>query len=212
MTQRSPSARELMNQPGSEHSPSQPYEPEIVFATDDAETVSLVRAYAERLAIGGVSCMVTTRRADFKRWLGRAVPASYGGAYAYDPRQDRHLVLINLDRIDRRRPRAVEIVICEELLHLRDRLDGDLRRHAKHGHDRIARRVAALVGVPIDDVRSCLLPTASRSYRYVVRCDACGWHVLRKKRGRWACPVCWRNHHRLVHLSHHWLKESSPEP
>ncbi|MGI8644645.1 MAG: hypothetical protein ACR2LS_11105 [Thermomicrobiales bacterium] len=166
--------------------------PGYTFATDDERTISLVRTYAARLDISHLSCRVTTSRSQYKAWLGRAVPASYGGAYAYDKRHDRHLVLINLERIDLARPRAIEIVVCEELVHLRDRLDGDLRRHAKHGYDRIAHRVAALVGVSLDDVRHCLLPVARRPYRYVFRCDDCGWSVLRKRRGWWACPRCWR--------------------
>ena len=37
---------------------------------------------------------------------------------------------------------------------MRDRLDGDLRRHAKHGYDRIAHRVSALTGATLDEIRT----------------------------------------------------------
>lgn len=170
------------------------------FFSEDAETLVLVRRYCHRLGIEGVSCWLTTERRVFERWLGRPIASSYGGAYVYDERGTRHLILINLARIDRAQPRAVEMVVAEELLHLRNRLDGDLRRHAKHGYDRIARRVATLVGAPIEDVRNCFLPVRRRPYRYMFRCSRCAWSVPRKKRGRWACPVCWRQHRKRILL------------
>ncbi len=169
--------------------------------TRDEETAALVRRYVERLNLSAVSCLVTTDRSVFATWLGRPVPSAYGGAYVYDSRHDVHLVLINLARIDRSRPRAVEVVVAEELLHLRDHLDGDRRRHAKHGHDRIAKRVSELTGASLVDIRSVLLPTGTRPYRYVARCPRCSWEVLRKKRGRWACPRCWSTRHATVPLA-----------
>ncbi len=170
------------------------------FFTRDAETRLLADRYCRRLEIEGISCWLTTERHVFERWLGRPIASSYGGAYVYDERVARHLILINLARIDRAQPRAVEIVVAEELLHLRDRLDGDLRRHAKHGYDRIACRLATLVGVPVEEVRSCLVPIRRRPYRYMFRCSRCAWSVPRKKRGRWACPVCWRQHGKRILL------------
>jgi predicted SprT family Zn-dependent metalloprotease len=137
-----------------------------------------------------VSLAVTTDRAEFGRWLGRRVPSAYGGAYVYLRAHDTHAVLINLGRIDRRQPKAVEIVVAEELIHLRDFLDGDLRRHAKHGHDRIARRVAALTGASADEVRRPLLPVRERPHRYRYSCPACGIEMLRKRRGTWSCGRC----------------------
>ena len=69
-----------------------------------------------------------------------------------------HLILINLARIDHHQPQGIEIVVAEELLHMRHWLDGDRRRHARHGYDRIAVQVADLVSCSLEDVRSALLP------------------------------------------------------
>jgi hypothetical protein len=98
--------------------------------------------------------------------------------------------LINLERIDREQARAVEIVVVEELIHLRDHLDGDHRRHAKHGSDRIARRVAELTGASLEEIRGCLLPVRSRPLRYRYRCPGCGVEIWRKRTGTWSCSRC----------------------
>ncbi len=104
----------------------------------DEETLCLLHRYLTVLSLPTDRLRVTTRPRTFVGWLGRRISTSLGGAYAYLPHSDEHLVLVNLDRINRSRARAVEIVVAEELIHMRDRLDGDLRRHARHGHDRIA--------------------------------------------------------------------------
>ena len=57
---------------------------------------------------------------------------------------------------------------------MRDRLDGDLRRHAKHGHDRIAHRVSALTGATLEEIRASLLPPVRRPARYTYECPSCG--------------------------------------
>lgn len=162
----------------------------MLLDTHDQETIRLVGRYVERLAIPTDRLRLTTNKKTFETWLGRRVGSGLGGAYAHLPRLDEHAILINLPRIDRARPRAVEIVVAEELLHLRDHLDGDRRRHAKHGHDRIARRVAALVGVTLEEVRGCLLPIERRPVRYLYACPACGWRVPRRVRGTWSCGRC----------------------
>lgn len=156
----------------------------------DEETLRHLATYIARLALPTDRLAVTTDRATFARWLGRRVGASLGGAYAYHPALDCHLVLINLPRIDRDRPRAVELVVAEELIHMRDRLDGDRRRHAKHGYDRIAHRVAALTGAGLDEIRDCLLPPTRRPLRYLYACPGCDRRVRRRVRGTWSCAVC----------------------
>jgi hypothetical protein len=158
--------------------------------TEDAETVRLALEYAERLSLPLDELWLTTDQATFQRWLGRRLSSSVGGAYAFRPWPPAHLVLINLPRIDRARPRALEIVIAEELIHMRDRLDGDLRRHAKHGYDRIALRVAQLTGATLEEIRSCLLPSSSRPYRYLYECPRCGQQIRRRVRGTWSCALC----------------------
>ncbi|MBA3643253.1 MAG: hypothetical protein H0W59_04205 [Chloroflexia bacterium] len=157
---------------------------------DDPEVQRLVSTYVDRLRLPIDRLFVTTDRTTFGRWLGRRIAASYGGAYTYLPRTRHHLVLINLERIDRARPMSLEIVVAEELLHMRDYLDGDRRRHAKHGYDRIAARVAALTGASLTEVRSCLLPVQRRPLRYHYLCPACGLVVHRRVRGTWSCRRC----------------------
>jgi predicted SprT family Zn-dependent metalloprotease len=161
----------------------------ILDAVDDA-TKMLVCHYVARLALPVDRLWITTNRRQFERWLGRRVQASIGGAYVYHPLHKAHLVLINVPRINLEQPKALEIVVAEELLHMRDFLDGDRRRHAKHGYDRIAIRVAELTGATLDEVRSCLVPTQGRPARYRYQCPSCGQTVLRRKRGTWSCGRC----------------------
>ena len=133
----------------------------------------------------------TTSRRVFGRWLGRRIPSAYGGAYVYLNHKSTHAILINLERIDHSREKSLEIVVAEELMHMRDWLDGDRRRHAKHGHDRIALRVAHITGADIEEVRSALVPIQPRDYRYIYVCPNCGHQVPRKRRGTWACRPCY---------------------
>ena len=156
----------------------------------DDETLDLLRRYLDRLDLPTDRLRVTTDRRTFERWLGRRVGSSLGGAYAFLPRPGEHAVLINLPRIDRTRPRALQIVVAEELVHMRDHLDGDRRRHAKHGHDRIAHRVARLTGASLDEIRNCLLPVRRRPARYLYACPACGKQIRRRVRGTWSCASC----------------------
>ena len=161
----------------------------LVDVTDN-ETIRLLRRYLSVLELPTDCLRVTTDRATFGRWVGRRVSGGLGGVYAFLPRLGEHAVLINLPRIDRSRPRALEVVVAEELVHMRDWLDGDRRRHAKHGHDRIAHRVAALTGASLDEIRTCLVPVRRRPVRYVYACPACGLRVGRRVRGTWACGRC----------------------
>lgn len=160
------------------------------FEGEDEETRWLVERYVARLALPSDRLRVTTERATFAAWLGRRIGGALGGAYVFLPRADEHAILINLPRIDRSRPKALEIVVAEELLHMRDWLDGDRRRHAKHGHDRIAHRVAALTGTSLEEVRRCLLPVRRRPLRYLYGCPRCELRVPRRLRGTWSCGRC----------------------
>jgi predicted SprT family Zn-dependent metalloprotease len=156
----------------------------------DQDTIRLLDHYLHRLRLPTDALRVTTDRATFARWLGRRVSASLGGAYVFLPRLGEHAILINLPRIDRDRPRALEVVVAEELLHMRDHLDGDRRRHAKHGYDRIAHRVAALTGATLEEIRGALKPVAHRPPRFLYACPACHVRVARRVRGTWSCGRC----------------------
>lgn len=165
----------------------------------DLRVATVTERYRERLELPRERLRITTNQPTFERWLGRRLSSSVGGAYAYLPRRDEHVVLINLTRIDLRQANALDIVVAEELIHMRDRLDGDLRRHAKHGHDRIAYRVAALTGASLDEVRGCLHPPRRRPYRYLYACPGCGATIRRRRTGTWSCGHCApRFDHRFV--------------
>jgi hypothetical protein len=155
-----------------------------------AETQQLLERYVALLSLPVDRLWVTTERRVFEKLLERHVRSSIGGAYVYLPRPNRHLVLINLPRIDQSRPRSLEVVVAEELVHMRDRLDGDLRRHAKHGHDRIARRVASLTGATLEEIQASLLPITRRPARYLYGCSTCGVTIPRQRKGTWSCPQC----------------------
>ena len=152
--------------------------------------VTLVEHYLRRLRLPTDDLWVTDDRTVYAGWLGRRIPAHYGGAYCFLGQHRAHAVLINTARIDLDAPRALEIVVCEELVHMRDFIDGDRRRHSHHGHDRIAHRVVDLTGASLEEIRTCLLPTNRRTLRYLYRCPACGATVRRRVRGTWSCGRC----------------------
>jgi hypothetical protein len=162
----------------------------VTWLVDHEETRGLLERYVAHLALPTDRLRVTTERRVFERWLGRRVRSSIGGAYAFAPASGEHLILINLPRIDQSRPNSLEVVIAEELLHMRDRLDGDFRRHAKHGHDRIAHRVSALTGATLDEIQASLLPPTRRPARFVYECPSCGVVVPRQRQGTWSCGKC----------------------
>jgi hypothetical protein len=162
----------------------------VSWLVDHEDTRGLLERYVTRLDLPTEHLRVTTERRDFERWLGRRVRGLIGGAYAFAPAQGEHLILINLPRIDQSRPRSLEVVVAEELLHMRDRLDGDLRRHAKHGYDRIAHRVSALTGATLEEIRASLLPPMRRPARYLYCCPSCGVQIPRHQRGTWSCGRC----------------------
>jgi len=146
--------------------------------------------YARCLDLETENVLLTTDRKQFEQWLGRRVSSSVGGAYVFLRSAKRHAILINLARIDGSKPRAIELVVAEELIHMRDHIDGDRRRHAKHGYDRIARRVAELTGASFEEIRSCLLPVSTRPLRYKYACPSCGVVIPRRRRGVWSCGKC----------------------
>jgi predicted SprT family Zn-dependent metalloprotease len=150
----------------------------------------LAKTYVSRLGLGGNVIWLTEDRRQFEAWLGRPVGGAIGGAYAYLPRRRAHAILIHTSRIDLDKPRSLEIVVCEEFLHMRHWLEGDRRRHAHHGYDRIAVQVAQLTGATMEEVRSCLKPVERRPFKYLYVCPACGIEVPRRRRGTWSCAQC----------------------
>jgi predicted SprT family Zn-dependent metalloprotease len=162
----------------------------VSWQVDHEETRELFERYVALLELPTDRLRVTTERRTFETWLGRRVRGSIGGAYAFAPASGEHLILINLTRIDRSRPRSLEVVVAEELLHMRDRLDGDLRRHSKHGYDRIAHRVSALTGATLDEIRASLVLPVRRSARFTYECPICGVRVPRQRQGTWSCGRC----------------------
>ena len=156
----------------------------------DPEVRAHLEVYAERLGLSLHNVLIATRRTEFEMWVERRIGANIGGAYVYIPLKQRHAILINLARINYANPRAVELVVAEELIHMRDHIDGDRRRHAKHGYDRIARRVADLTGTTLEEIRTCTLPAKRRQVKYHYACPGCGTRIARRKRGTWSCGRC----------------------
>jgi predicted SprT family Zn-dependent metalloprotease len=161
-----------------------------IASVDDGEVRIHLECYVPLLGLDDEPMWVTTNRPAFELALGRRVGASIGGAYVYHPKRKCHLILINLARIDRAKGRAVELVVVEELVHMRDWIDGDRRRHARHGHDRIAMRVSELTGATLEEIRNCLLPVRRREVRYLYRCPGCQRSIERKRQGVWSCARC----------------------
>ena len=162
----------------------------VSWVIDHEPTRGLIERYSALLELPIDRLRVTTERRIFEGWLGRRIRGSIGGAYAFAPAPGEHLILINLPRIDQSRPRSLEVVVAEELLHMRDQLDGDLRRHAKHGHDRIAHRVSALTGATLEEIRAALVSPVQRPARFVYSCPSCGVRVPRQRQGTWSCGQC----------------------
>lgn len=162
----------------------------MIHETENAELTEIIERYLDVLQLRGQPLRITSDRKTFERWLGRRVSASIGGAYVFLPTLGHHAVFINLRRINRTMPKALELVVAEELIHMRDHLDCDHRRHAKHGYDRIAHRVAMLTGASLTEVRGCLLPPQRRPMRYVYQCPGCGGVVHRRRKGTWSCGRC----------------------
>lgn len=156
----------------------------------DASIVPLVETYIGRFQLPTDDLYITSERRVYGRWLGRRIASAYGGAYCYLRQQGVHAVLINPERIDLAKHMALEVVVAEELLHMRDHLDGDHRGHAKHGYDRIAHRVSDLTGASLEQIRTALIPVQRRPYRYIYECPGCGLKVPRKRTGRWSCRRC----------------------
>ncbi len=167
----------------------------------DEETLRWVEHYLCVLGLPTDRLRVTTTRATFEAWLGRRVGGGIGGAYVFLRGPKEHAILINLPRIDRSQPRALEIVVVEELIHMQDHIAGDHRRHAKHGYDRVAHRVASVTGATLEEIRSCLVPRRPRPYRYLYGCSRCGIQVPRRVRGSWACGPCYRRNRKRYALT-----------
>ncbi len=157
----------------------------------DDRIVGVLSKYIALLDLPTDDLYVTTHRPTFARWIGRrSIPGAIGGAYCFVRGSQRHAVLVNLERIDLSLPFGIEVGVAEELLHMRDHLDGDLRRHSHHGYDRIARRVAELTGTSLPQIRSVLLPVQRRAVKYRYACPRCGVVVDRRRKGTWSCGRC----------------------
>ncbi len=162
----------------------------MLLVLDDDRILPFLQRFIDRLQLPSDDLWITDNRQTYNAWVGRRVGGSIGGAYVFHPGRGKHLILINLRRIDLSKPKSLEIVVCEELLHMRHRIDGDRRRHAKHGHDRIAVQVSELTGASMDEVRTCVKPVKRRTPKYVYACPKCQMEVHRSRTGVWSCGRC----------------------
>ena len=162
----------------------------MLLALHDDRILPYLDHYISVLHLPTDHLWVTDNRQTYNEWVGRTVGGSIGGAYVYHPGRAKHLILINMKRIELTQPKALEIVVCEELLHMRHRMDGDRRRHAKHGYDRIAFQVSELTGASMEEVRNCLKPIKRRIPKYIYACPKCRMEVPRSRTGVWSCGRC----------------------
>lgn len=158
----------------------------------DDRVVDLVQVYLNKLSLPGDDLSITTDRALFGQWLQRTIPYRIGGAYSMHPRTRAHRVFVHLARLDPEVPFAIEVVVAEELIHMRDHLRGDFRRHSHHGHDRIAFEVERVTGYTPAEQRSILAERHVTLFRYLYQCPRCRSIVPRRIRGTWSCRRCSR--------------------
>ncbi len=156
----------------------------------DPRVVALVQEYVDRLALPSENLSITTNRAVFASWLRRPVPFRIGGAYSMNPTTKAHRVFVHLERLDLTKPFALEVVVAEELIHMRDHLRGDFRRHSHHGFDRIAVEVERITGFTAEQQRSIFKPRPRRMFKHLYQCPRCAVIVPRRRRGIWSCALC----------------------
>jgi predicted SprT family Zn-dependent metalloprotease len=160
----------------------------------DPRVVDLVQRYLVTLDLPSDMLAITTSRTVFSRWLQRQVPFRIGGAYSMHPRTKAHRVFVHLERLDLSKPYALEVVVAEELIHMRDHIRGDFRRHSHHGFDRIALEVERVTGFTPAQQRGIFLPRTRRQFRYLYECPRCRTLVPRRRRGTWSCGRCSRRY------------------
>jgi predicted SprT family Zn-dependent metalloprotease len=99
----------------------------------------------------------------------------------------RHLIFIEPTLL----PASAEVTVAHELIHLRDRVQGQPRRHRCHGNDAIALDEALITGRDPEVLRTQLREEtdrreaalrAARPYRYLYRCPHCGKDYYRVRR------------------------------
>jgi hypothetical protein len=109
----------------------------------------------------------------------------------------RHLIFIEPTLL----PASAEVTVAHELIHLRDRVQGQPRRHHCHGNDAIALDEALITGRDPEALRVQLREEterreaalrAARPYRYLYLCPNCGkeYYRVRKYARPTSCGKC----------------------
>jgi hypothetical protein len=109
----------------------------------------------------------------------------------------RHLIFIEPTLL----PASAEVTVAHELIHLRDRVQGQPRRHRCHGNDAIALDEALITGRDPEALRVQLREEterreaalrAARPYRYLYICPECGkeYYRVRKYTRPTSCGKC----------------------
>ena len=154
---------------------------------------------------------ITQERREFTQWTGKRLNSMALGCYCYLPAAQRrsllpgdgklashrHLIFIEPDM----QPRALEVTVAHELIHLADRVNGTPRRHRHHGYDSITADEAAVTGYSLEELRRLLNEEslrldaqrrARRPIRYLYQCPGCGKEYPRTRRYSQAvsCSSC----------------------
>jgi len=156
----------------------------------DQRVVDLVNVYVRKLGLPDANLSITTNRSVFSGWIGRTIPFRVGGAYSMHPETGEHRVFVHLERLDLAKPWAIEVVVAEELIHMRDHSRGDFRRHSHHGYDRIAAEVERVTGFTPEQQRDIFGPRNVRKFRHFFQCPNCRMVIVRRRRGTWVCREC----------------------
>lgn len=164
---------------------------------------------------------LTQDRQEFTRWTGKRLNSMALGCYCYlsaptykmfparrarslpaEPLPGleqsapapqlghRHLIFIESGL----QPRALEVTVAHELIHLADRVNGTARRHRHHGYDSIAADEAAITGYDLEELRRLLYEESAR--RETQR------RVHRPLRYLYLCPHCGKQYPRVRRYSH----------
>lgn len=144
---------------------------------------------------------MTQDRQEYSRWTGKRLHSMILGCYCYMPpgtakgrgesvqqaSPHRHLIFIE----PAMQPKAIEVTVAHELIHLSDRVHGTPRRHHHHGYDAIAADEAAVTGYSLEELRSLLHEESTRReqvrrqhrpIRYLYACPHCGKTYPRTRR------------------------------
>lgn len=141
---------------------------------------------------------ITQDRQEYIRWMGKRLQHMVIGCYCYvtldrgKGQEYWHIIFIEPNM----QPKAVEVTLAHELIHMADRVKGIPRKHHHHGYDSIAVDEAALTGCSMEELRALVVEASKgreqalrtrNPIRYIYECPGCGMQYPRTR--RYSSPV-----------------------